>query len=426
MSNPFLEGLERVYLDPKLNPNSSLCTLMWYSLATNAFGSIRLCCKSYVSIIENGKELSLLDKSADEIWRGEAFTDIRKKMSDGVLLPECDVCIQEEAGKKCMSKRLKENRKYFERYDELQLFPKPRYLSLNLGNRCNLMCRMCFSGLSNQILKETDELLSEPDNRKNFPEINLASHEVAKKSSTSSWIENTNFLSQIDYSNLDEVYITGGEPLLHSSMYDVLQGCLDHGKTDILLRVQTNLTKVNQKFIDMINQFERVQMVCSVDEINELANYVRYPSVWSEVERNFDYLCREFKTHIEMIAQVTVNTYNILQLDDILRWVKMKADANPGRVVSTWFNPVHRPFGLSITTLPMELKMLVVERLKALRPEYPNSQVTNQVEDLCRYIVEREAEEEHFQEFVRYTKMLDRKRGQNIVDFIPELSPYFK
>ncbi|MCB0385155.1 MAG: hypothetical protein KDD43_07160, partial [Bdellovibrionales bacterium] len=240
MSNPFLEGLERVYLDPKLNPNPSLCTLMWYSLATNAFGSIRLCCKSYIPILEDGQELSLLDRSADQIWTGKAFKEIRQKMVDGVLLSECDVCIQEEAGKKCMSKRLKENRKYFERYDKLELFAKPRYLSLNLGNRCNLMCRMCFSGLSNQILRETEELLEDEANKANFPEINLASYEVARRANTSSWIEETDFVRQIDFANLDEVYITGGEPLLHSSMYDVVQGCLDHGRRDILLRVRTD------------------------------------------------------------------------------------------------------------------------------------------------------------------------------------------
>lgn len=415
---------KRAYLNSRINPNPSFCTLPWYHLATNAFGRIILCCRSHLPLKEGSQELNFTTNSLDAVWNGTRYQEIRSAMQEGTLLPECEVCTAEERAQRVLSKRLKENYKYYERFDHLKLAPSPRYLSLNFGSLCNLRCRMCFPSLSSQIYTELKNLLPTEEGRSSVPREVQTSFEVARNGGSPTWVEESGFLDQIDYKNLVEVYLTGGEPSLQPSFFEFLRRCLTAGRSDLFLRIQSNLTQVPKAFVELLNQFQRVQLICSVDGVGELANYVRYPSQFAAIDANFDQYCRQLSDNIEIVVQCSVNTYSILQLADIVRWYLTKTKIHSARTIHLWINPVHHPYCLCITCLPEELKTLAIERLSVVEKEVEIQNVKHQIADIAKFIKGRPFDPKLFGDFLRYASLLDRSRSQDLGAVIPEFAPF--
>lgn len=412
------------YTNLRINPNHSFCTLPWYHLATNAFGNIILCCRSHLTLREGHRALNLRHDSLAEVWSGAGYSKVRAAMEAGTLLPECEVCTAEEQAKRVLSKRLKENFKYYQRFDRLRLARSPRYLSLNFGSLCNLRCRMCFPSLSSQIFAELKNLLPSDEGRRSIPDEVQISFDVARNGGGHNWVEESKFLDQIDYANLVEAYVTGGEPSLQPALFDFLARCLAAGRSDLFLRIQSNLTQVPKDFVELLNQFQRVQLICSVDGIGELANYVRHPSQFEAIDSNFDQYCRLLKNSIEIVVQSSVNTYSILQLADIVRWYLAKARLHSSRTIHLWINPVHHPYCLCITCMPEELKTIAIERLSVVENEVEIVSVKHQIADITKFIKGRPFDPKLFGDFLRYASLLDRSRDQDLRTVIPEFAPY--
>ena len=58
----------------------------------------------------------------------------------------------------------------------------------------------------------------------------------------------------------------------------------------IKLKYNTNLTNIPPKMIEYWSKFKRVQLNCSIDAVGHRDRYIRYPSSWEKVEKNFDEL----------------------------------------------------------------------------------------------------------------------------------------
>jgi glutamate-1-semialdehyde 2,1-aminomutase len=107
--------------------------------------------------------MSLYTDSYEEIWNSAYMRDARRGMADGEKISPCMRCYQEEDSVG-QSRRTIQNETWLAktgrtredfvqeaRDDSWKIRNRPGFLQLNLGNLCNLACRMCSSQYSSRI-----------------------------------------------------------------------------------------------------------------------------------------------------------------------------------------------------------------------------------------------------------------------------------
>jgi molybdenum cofactor biosynthesis enzyme MoaA len=379
--------------------SNTFCVLPWMHLATNASGNLRVCCnstpgKNFITK-DNGSPYQLYKDNLEEAWNSKVYTTIRKQMLAGERPEMCQRCFgEEDVGIK--SSRQSWNAKWQEQKEYLSDAPFDiKYVDLRLGNLCNLKCRMCNPYASNQWVKEwhlVEDALSESE-YKRLKNMDWPEHEKTWENLFS--IANT----------VEEIYLTGGEPTIIKEQHRLLDYFIDQGTAHkIKLKYNTNLTNIPNHLLDRWKKFKRIQLNCSIDAVGKLDHYIRYPSNWNIIQRNFETIRSLSNATVEI--HCTVQMYNILKLDELLEW------AIPyGHKV--YFNILNHPDQLNIRVLPEHLKQLAAERLQPYLH-------LEKVQGIIDYMMS-ENWSNKLSAFYKYTSELDKSRNENLFDIIPEL-----
>jgi len=114
--------------------------------------------------------------------------------------------------------------------------------------------------------------------------------------------------------------------------------------------------------------------------------------------------------NVQVQIHCTVQMYNILNLKELLNWIKTKTDLTP------YLNILNHPVCLNIQTLPIELKKIAEERLVDYL-DWPK------VKDTIAYMNSADTSN-HLTEFFDYTAAIDKSRNENLLDHIPEFEKY--
>jgi len=379
--------------------SNTFCILPWMHLATNASGSLRVCCNSTPNqnliTKEDGTSYKLFKDDLQEAWNSKVYNTIREQMLKGERPKMCERCFREEdVGIK--SARQAWNLKWIEDKEYSTHAPfNIKYVDLRLGNLCNLKCRMCNPYSSNMWVKEWD-----------LVESSLSLDE-AKRLSNMTWPEEEKTWENL-YSianTIEEIYLTGGEPTIIQQQHKLLDYFIDNGTAkNIRLKYNTNLTNVPKHLIDKWKKFKKIQLNCSIDAVGELDRYIRYPSRWSTIEKNFEIIRQLENANIEI--HCTVQMYNILRLDSLLEWAIPYG-------YKIYFNILNHPDYLNIRCLPKKLK---IQSSVAL-DKYKN---LDKVQGIIDYMYSEDWSDKLLN-FYNYTTVLDKSRDQNLEKIVPEL-----
>lgn len=385
------------------------CVLPFVSFAHSPEGLARLCCGALPS-----KE-NLNDTPLEIIWKGEYFSEIRKKLIDGKKLKECESCYTEErVGLK--SRRELANAEWGEQDKILSEELRLRYIDVKAGNLCNQKCRMCNPESSTLIAKEGIIPARRAEPRK----------------------EMYNYVKQSDYwesikkqlPGLEKIYITGGEPTINPKVLDLLQTAnnLEESK-HIDLKFYTNLHQWNEAFFEACGGFKRVQFGCSIDGFGANNEYIRNPSSWSRTEKNF---VKALSSDFEVLVNTTIQWYNIFELENLFKWLERMHECRSFR----WhLTPVHAPSYYSIKHLPLELKnramSILIDLSNRVPQEFPQldktSQVRLQMEGLQGFLnLTSSREDSHLKQFKKITRLLDQRRDQCFEIGCPELFTFLE
>jgi MoaA/NifB/PqqE/SkfB family radical SAM enzyme len=141
----------------------TFCVLAWNHLQIAPNGTVKMCCIAGEDLQEKGRPMSLYTDSYEEIWNSGYMRDARRGMADGEMISPCMRCYREEDSVG-QSRRTIQNATWLAktgrtREDFIQqardnswmVRDRPSFLQLNLGNLCNLACRMCSSQYSSRI-----------------------------------------------------------------------------------------------------------------------------------------------------------------------------------------------------------------------------------------------------------------------------------
>lgn len=367
-------------------------------IATNASGNLRVCCnstpgKNFITK-PDGSAYKLQSDNLVEAWNSKVYTDIRMQFIAGERPEMCQRCFREEdVGIRSARQSWNAKWKHEAEFTPVAEFDI-KYVDLRLGNLCNLKCRMCNPYASSMWVKEWNLVA---------PSLSESEYNRLKNMS---WPEDEktweNLFSIAD--TVEEIYLTGGEPTIIIQQHKLLDYYIERNTAkNIKLKYNTNLTNVPKKLIEKWKQFKHIQINCSIDATGDLDHYIRHPSNWDTIIKNFEVIRTLNNATIEI--HCTVQMYNILRLHELIDW------ATPyGHKI--YFNILNHPEELNIRVLPKHLKELAVSKLTPYLH-------LDKVQGIIDYMTSEDWNDK-YEKFLEYTHALDESRNENLFTIIPE------
>ena len=370
--------------------NKSFCIFPFIELL--AFdGQTTVCCRSDTPITSLS---NITDFKTDP-----HYEKIRNKMLAGVLVPEhCSSCYDlEKQG--IVSARIQEtiewtNRLNLSSIDDLETLRDPVYYEVRPSDICNLQCRMCGPDNSNLIAQE-------------YEKINLISNYKRKHHSNFDFIK---------LDNIEKLYVSGGEPTAMPEFYNFIEKCIQTKQTNFEFVVNTNGTKLSDKFKKQLTQFSNLQFIISIDGFDTLNHYIRWPSSWSTIVDNIRYLLQNGNT---VSFNTTVSIYNICSLHKLFEFFDREF---PGILVHAQFTG---PNIDTLTALNFPNRNLIISNLTRIQQLkcYHNDPLLQSFVDgvILHYSRDYKLNLKKLKAFFDFNDKLDQSRNIKLADYIPEL-----
>lgn len=379
-----------------VDTNPSFCIFPFIELLTNQRddGQTTVCCRSMTPITYAS---DIVNFATDPHYKV-----IRDKMLQGELIPDyCNSCYKLE-NKNIQSARKQETVEWANRLDlssleDLLLIEHPAYYEIRPSNVCNLQCRMCGPGSSQLIGKE-------------YRRLNLISKLPPEQRS--------NF-DIIDFTNLKKLYVAGGEPTAMPEFYNFVDKCIEENRVFEFI-VNTNGTKLNQRFKKQLAQLPNMQFIVSIDGVDQINHYIRWPSIWTAIVDNIQYL----RDHGHVVSiNTTVSIYNVVRLYELFQWVDKTF---PGVLIHAELAGNGDQDLLSALRFPDSRlardRLLPIKQLNC----YKNDGLLKSFVDgiISHYDNDPVVDQNKLQQFFEFNDKLDQSRNIQLKNYIPELEKY--
>jgi organic radical activating enzyme len=397
--------------------NQSYCSLAWVGITTDPDGSLRPCCVSDDKVTkDDGSLYNLGTDKLEDIYNSNFYKNFRQDMLDGKLIPGCETCYSNEKyGRE--SRRLISNNTFVDQqFTDTHSDIKIQYLDMRLGNQCNLKCRMCSPMNSSMVEEEFDQ----------NPDPVLDRFYLKSEISVENWFETETFDNNINphLSDIVTLYMTGGEPTLIKKNYDIMQRLIDNGQHEKLtLIINTNMTNTNPKFYTLLKQFKKVIIQMSIDAVDDLAYYIRYPTDFKVVDKTIHDLL-SLGDNITLRAGPVIQTLNLNKLVDLFeyceninrKYKRLVIDIRPGFVFLPAYN--------DITYLPKQYKMDCFRKVYMWMMQnckYQSQQFKNTINALKGKCYEDNLDIDKIKDFLAFNTALDNIRNMKLQDYNKEL-----
>jgi organic radical activating enzyme len=286
------------------------CLLPWLNLNTNPNGFVKLCCNIQMDhfVAKDGTPFNMGYHDIEDIWNSMYMQNVRNQHRQNNGSDECTDCYKIEKisghsprmGQHVLWLHKKEQdtelRDFFVKISQEDLCSNldqlPISLELRLGNQCNLKCVTCWGMSSSLVQNERIDIV----NKEILKEYNLnwldskwrEEIKVVENTELTEWYETDKFYENFRKMapKLRRLYTTGGEPTIIKSNYRALEMMLEAGNKSCSIEFTSNMTTWNPKFYDALKQFENVEIQMSIDGIDEIGEYIRYPSKFETVKEN--------------------------------------------------------------------------------------------------------------------------------------------
>ena len=330
-------------------PSDTFCILPWVHLSTRPDGSMRVCCTANASSVgptndkEHGGQVGIL-KTEDgkpnnlnvtdflTAWNSTYMKNVRKQMLNGEMPPSCLKCYKEEAAGH-NSKRMWETAYWSERVDVKNLIentaedgsvpPQLAYIDLRFGTKCQLACVMCSPHDSSGWVKDWKAMFPAVENA-SLKETMQWENKGSYNGSSYNWHkQNPVFWEQFykQMPSMQQIYFAGGESLIIEEHYEILEEAIRQGVAkDLELRYNSNGVEWREDLFDLWKEFKLVRFHYSVDSIEQMNDYIRYPSKWDRTREVFHILDKETSDNVEVTVACAVQALNIYYIPDFIRW----------------------------------------------------------------------------------------------------------
>ena len=398
-----------------LSESKVFCMFPWVHLNATPKGDIYPCCSNdYTNPVGNTANMSL-----SEAVNTDYMKQLRLDMLAGKSSKICDFCYNhEKAGP--YSFRTYSLEHFDKHFDEviqnthtdgtLDNF-KMRYFDIRFSNICNFKCRTCGSEFSSQWALE---------DKKHFkPDGPVVIHVDDERG---------NVLQEVldNVEHIDLAYFAGGEPLITPEHYVILEELIRKGRTDTVLRYNTNASNLKYKSYDIIklwSYFDRVEVSCSIDSWGERAEVLRHGTDWGKVENNLKIL--RGLEQVEFQYNTVFSVFNYLTLTEFYDYMEKAGLVN---YANDWHHSLYlavHPAHYSARNLPRELKDIAEQKIRT-RFNREDNCISRLMHDAVNFANEEDTWSQHKDQFFHMTNRLDNFRQEDLFRVFPELQPLEK
>tara|TARA_B100000963_G_scaffold214528_1_gene187147 strand:- start:1036 stop:2346 length:1311 start_codon:yes stop_codon:yes gene_type:complete len=422
--------------------SKTFCPYPWIHVMTQPTGTISWCCVARDNFKDDEGQMVDLNRGhkIEDVWNSNHMRKIRQEMIEGTVVKGCEHCYDlEDMG--FPSYRTNYIRDWFEysgKGEEIherieksitnnfRVEEPPMYLDFRLGNMCNLKCRMCQPQNSSQIQKEYAKMETADPKSADFVKENFTWGQFADH--ITPWQDDPEFLRQVEdwLPGVNKLYFTGGEPTIIERVYWIMEKCVELNiAKDIELVFNSNMTNIQKRFLDLVEQFKNVLMCISVDAFGHENEYIRGASHWSRVDKNLRKYCASDVIGTVLFSPV-IQIYNILTITKLLDFCE-ELEIEYGRQVFVTFLICDYPTSLDFRNCPDQVREVAAGRLEewlkrskvlANRPE--NVQTINATIKALREN-RKDNWRQELMTFEKYTNLLDNTRDESMEEAFPEL-----
>jgi len=312
-------------------PNQKIfCNVPWYGLQIYWDGSLGFCCQeAYKSYPEEQSEYyNVKNISIAEWHNSDVMKQARLMMFQDKKNTVCTRCYREEE-LSTTSRRPRENQKsviftrsnFDESYQQSphwEIFEHsqnnngdfnemPVDLHIDLGNYCNLTCKMCNPQASSSIASQYVKWGIQDANQ--YIGTDWTRDDAV-------WNRVLNELANIP--KLKNIHFMGGETLITKRFEDFVDYMIDRQRFNLNFSFVTNGTTFNQQLLDKLKKFQRVGIEVSIESITQHNEYQRQGTDTQQVLSNIDrYLeqCNDSSITLTIrpaISALTIGYYHTL------------------------------------------------------------------------------------------------------------------
>ena len=410
---------------------SGFCSLPFVQYSTYNGGRYRLCCmaKEPAELV-NQEELGI-----NGTWNHNYIKDVRRRMTAGEKLDECSECHHLERNG-IMSSRQWENKVWADVIDEIVAdasandweVDQPLQFDFRLGNLCNLQCQMCNKEASHLVSVERAAMIKSglgadhPD-----WEGQIASKKEALLQPGIDWAD---FRAMLPYAR--KIKLIGGEPTVATDMFKLLDIAVESGHADhIELSFYTNITNMQDKWLNQLAKFEKVIVNCSLEGMGPMNDYLRPPSKWDSVWKHFDKLVKFADTKEGKRIKVRVTTVN--QLTNALHtatfWkfmhdYQMTSNRGIGMSTNQLVEPAYYSMAHAPEWLKEEQRKQVLEFLETIKDSPHYEQYEEPLMEMVNFSLDSEHKYNHLimRQYINVTENYDKHRGHSVTTVSPEFT----
>jgi hypothetical protein len=304
------------------------CTLTNNGFNIDTTGRVGHCCIQKRDI---RVDWSTVDNLNEWYKSNNWLNTVRKDLEVGIENTACESCWHNERNNK-QSKRHRVNRQYGSTNQSI------RHLDLRLSNKCNLQCKMCSGGFSDQLVNLAYELKDAGIDNDLLKHIPSRSLEVDTKKLLDLVLE---------LPDLQTLRFAGGEPFIMPEVEEFLYKLVEQGKTDLEIEFITNCTSAKTRILAALEKFKHVELMCSIDAVGAALEYQRYPARWETIERNFIQMYNS-KCTVGLTPAISMLTYH--NMTEFFNWTNKFPKARIS------YNEVDSPSFFDFRLIPLDVR----------------------------------------------------------------------
>ena len=384
---------------------STFCIAPFKHAQVNSRGFLKICCVS-----EENQQYKF--NEIEDWHQSHVIKNLRKNLISGVKDPICENCWKKESSgvrsqrsvyNKHIGKILEEHwdknfKNNINLVNEIENVDSSAIQSfdLQLGNLCNLKCIMCGPDRSSQIMSE---IKLHPELSKLYDFDLTGDLEYANKEDFNAWCKK--YLE-----NSIHLKFTGGEPFLNPYLLKVLEHIPDSQKKKCILHFSTNLTRINQKILDLFDKFKETWISVSVEGIGDVLEYARFPHKWNDLEANLAVISGRKKVFVSVSHVVQAPTFSGI-MDLIKYFDKLKIKLDPIFLTT--------PTCFHLHSIKTSAKQKFIDEMESYDGQ--NTNFVSAVNEFCKSNIDYNEKLAH--ECVNRLQALDRVRGTDFTECIP-------
>ncbi len=439
-----LQGYKERMIDPISN---SYCAAKWYNATIwLGHGQTASCHHPPGHWIP----LEELKENYTAIHNTKHKKKMRKMMQEGERPQECEYCWKvEDIGRDNISDRVYKT-EIFTDEDVQASVDMPwdedvtlRTLEISFDRACNFACSYCNPAFSSTWVKDIKDngpyTNIESDGRGHFVDTapwaaRSTKHEEDNPYIQAFWKWWENGLAD----NLEEIRVTGGEPLMHKSIWKLFDWFNNNPHSNMRFAINSNLVPENER------QFQKM-----IDATFNIRNFEIYTSAECAAAQNeytrdgFDYAI--WRGNIErMLKQSNIKklhcmmTINSLCLETITEFMDDMIELRKeygSRAPTMTLNILRFPSFQSAAILPVELKQIFKERIEKWLPtqmDHLNVGEIAHVQRLIDYFFVVKTPHRNtaetpklYNDFRYFYEQYDRRRGFNFRDTFPTFVEWY-